>query len=213
MDFGTIDIIPAALIILGLFFADKKAAEKAAEKLIESCKTGGINDKRGKDLAAGTFYNHNACAALLAVSAACQRNGGELNVWNQRKFRLKRGGFTRTGNAIFIDEDYETDTLRLTNYKPSSMVLTSPYLFALKLVSEGKELAYPYFADAGSWKMDCEKGWAQFAMTDNEQVRFRGKGVTLRIELSPAIKTDGTKACDGVYTRPDGSIEGVFDLR
>lgn len=67
VDFGTIDIIPAALIILGLFFADKKAAEKAAEKLIESCKTGGINDKRGKDLAAGTFYNHNACAALLAV--------------------------------------------------------------------------------------------------------------------------------------------------
>lgn len=126
------------------------------------------------------------------------------------KFRLKRGGFTRTGNAFFIDEDYETDTLRLTNYKPSSMVLTSPYLFALKLVSEGKELAYTYFADAGSLKMDCEKGWAQFAMTDNEQVRFRGKGVTLRIELSPAIKTDGTKACDGVYTRPDGSIEGVF---
>jgi len=126
------------------------------------------------------------------------------------KFRLKRGGFTRTGNAFFIDEAYETDTLRLTNYKPSSMVLTSPYLFSLKLVAGDGELPYAYYADAGYLKMDCEKGWAQFAMTDNEQVRLRGKGVTLRIELSPALPMDGTRACDGVYIRPDGSIEGVF---
>ncbi len=126
------------------------------------------------------------------------------------KFRLKRGGFTRTGNAFFIDEDYKTDTLRLTNYKPSSMVLTSPYLFSLKLISGDNELPYTYFADAGYLKMDCEKGWAMFAMTDNEQVRFRGKGVTLRIELTPALPADGTRACDGVYTRPDTSVEGVF---
>ena len=126
------------------------------------------------------------------------------------KFRLKRGGFTRTGNSFFIDEAYETDTLRLTNYKPSSMVLISPYLFSLKLVVDDKELPYTYFADVGSLKMDCDKGWAQFAMTDNEQVRIRGKGVTLRFELSPALPMDGTKACDGVYVRPDGSAEGVF---
>jgi hypothetical protein len=126
------------------------------------------------------------------------------------KFRLKRGGFTRTGNAFFIDEAYETDTLRLTNYKPSSMVLTSPYLFSLKLVADGKELPYTYFADVGSLKMECERGWAQFAMTDNEQVRMRGKNKTLKIELTPAIPADGTRACNGVYTRPDGSVESVF---
>ena len=67
VDFGAIDIIPAVLIILGLFFADKDAAEKAAAKLIESCISGGINDQRGKGLAAGTYFNHNASAALLAV--------------------------------------------------------------------------------------------------------------------------------------------------
>jgi hypothetical protein len=90
------------------------------------------------------------------------------------------------------------------------MVLTSPYLFSLKLVSEGKELSYTYFADAASLKMSCDEGWVQAAMTDNEQVRFRGRGVLLRVELTPAIAAEGTRACDGIYTRPDGSVEGVF---
>jgi hypothetical protein len=69
LDYGSAAVIPAALIILGLFSADKEAAEKAAAKLLESCAAGGANDERGKGLAAGTFFNHAACAALLAVCA------------------------------------------------------------------------------------------------------------------------------------------------
>jgi hypothetical protein len=69
VDYSSLSIIPAALIILGLSAADKGAADKEASKLIESCISGGANDERGKCLAAGTYFNHNASAALLAVGS------------------------------------------------------------------------------------------------------------------------------------------------
>jgi hypothetical protein len=69
-DFSSLSIIPAVLIILGLSAMDKGAAEKAAEKLIKSCISGGANDERGKYLDAGTYFNHNASAALLVVGGS-----------------------------------------------------------------------------------------------------------------------------------------------
>ena len=72
-DYNSLPVIPAALVVLGLFSVDKDAAEKAAAKLMESCVAGGANDERGKGLAAGTYFNHNACAALLAVAGCLSK--------------------------------------------------------------------------------------------------------------------------------------------
>ncbi len=126
------------------------------------------------------------------------------------KFNLQRATFARSGCAFYIYEDYYSRLLRLSNYKPASMVLTSPFLFNLRLLSAGEELPYTYFSDAGSLRMDCEKGFVRFVLTDRDQLRVCGKGVTLRIELWPAIPETGMSACHGVLEQKDGSVEAVF---
>lgn len=126
------------------------------------------------------------------------------------KFNLIRAFFARSGSAFYIFEDYYSHLLRLSNYKPAAMVISSPFLFNLRLFSDGTEVPYTYFCDAGSLRMDSEKGFAEFVFTDKEQLRVRGRGVTLRIELCPAIKEMGMTACHGVCPLPDGSWEAVF---
>ncbi|SHH98774.1 hypothetical protein SAMN02745823_01788 [Sporobacter termitidis DSM 10068] len=126
------------------------------------------------------------------------------------KFNLQRAVFARSASAFFIFEDYYSHLLRLTNYKPASIVLTSPFLFNLRLFSGGAELPYTYFSDAGVLRMDSEKGSAEFVLTDREQLRVRGAGVALRVELCPAIEDMGTIACHGVRRKPDGAVEAVF---
>jgi hypothetical protein len=126
------------------------------------------------------------------------------------KFNLVRAAFLRSGCGFYIFEDYYSHLLRLTNYKPSAMVLTSPYLFNLRLFSGDTELPYTYFCNAGSLRMDCDSGFAQFVFTDSDQLRVRGKGVTLRIELCPAVAEDGMTACHGVRPVPGGLWEAVF---
>jgi putative isomerase len=126
------------------------------------------------------------------------------------KFNLQRATFARSACAFYIFEDYYDHLLRLSNYKPSAMVLSSPFLFKLTLLADGTEVPYTYFSDAGSLRMDSAKGFAQFALTDQEQMRVRGKGVTLRIELCPAMKEMGTTACHGVRPLKQGAWEAVF---
>lgn len=129
---------------------------------------------------------------------------------SNEKFNLVRAFFARCGSAFYIFEDYYSHLLRLSNYKPAAMVLSSPFLFNLRLFSNGSELPYTYFSDAGSLKMESEKGTAEFVFTDRDQLRVRGSGVTLRIELFPAIKEMGMSACHGVSPMPGGAWEAVF---
>jgi hypothetical protein len=126
------------------------------------------------------------------------------------KFNLVRAAFVRSASAFYIFEDYYTHLLRLTNYKPAAIVLSSPFLFNLRLFSGEAEVPYTYFSDAGSLRMDCKQGYAQFVLTDQDQLRVRGKGVTLRIELCPAVKEDAMSACHGVREIPGGLWEAVF---
>lgn len=126
------------------------------------------------------------------------------------KFNLQRAFFARDASAFYIFEDYWSHLLRLSNYKPAAIVHVSPFLFNLRLLDGGDELPYTYFCDAGSLRMYSEKGRVEIVFTENEQARFRGRGVTLRIELCPAVKTQGMSACHGVRPLPDGSLEAVF---
>lgn len=126
------------------------------------------------------------------------------------KFNLQRATFARSASAFFIFEDYYTHLLRLSNYKPAAMVMTSPFLFNLRLMHGKSEVRYTYFSDAGSLRMDSETGDVRFALTDREQMRIIGQGVTLRIELCPAVPEMGMTACHGVRSLPGGAYEAVF---
>lgn len=128
----------------------------------------------------------------------------------KEKFDLQRAVFARNGCAFYIFEDYYTHLLRLSSYKPAASVGSSPFLFNLRLYDGNTELPYTYFSDAATLSMDNEKGFAQFVFTDKEQLRVRGKGVSLRIELCPAIAEMGTEACHGVLPLAGGVWEATF---
>jgi hypothetical protein len=90
------------------------------------------------------------------------------------------------------------------------MVMSSPFLFRLRLLSGGEDQAYTYFCDAGSLRMDSAKGSVEIALSDQDQLRVRGNGVTLRVELCPAMPEMGMSACHGVRPLPQGAWEVVF---
>jgi hypothetical protein len=126
------------------------------------------------------------------------------------KFNLQRAFFARNASAFYIFEDYWSHLLRLTSYKPSAIVHSSPFLFNLRLLDGGSALPYTYSCDAGSLRMDSDRGWAEIVLTDREQARLRGRGITLRVELCPAIPEMGMSACHGVRPLPGGGWDAVF---
>ncbi len=70
LPFETAAVIPATLIILGLWESGKhEDAAAAAEKLINSCMTGGVCDQRGQTQNAGAFFAPAASAALLTLAS------------------------------------------------------------------------------------------------------------------------------------------------
>lgn len=129
----------------------------------------------------------------------------------KEKFALQRAVFARNASAFYIFEDYYTHLLRLSSYKPGAMVDSTPFIFNLRLFAGDSELPYTYFSDAGTLRIESTDGTVEFVFTDQEQLRVRGKGgVTLRIELCPAIKEMGTSACRGIRPLQDGAWEAVF---
>ena len=123
---------------------------------------------------------------------------------------MQRAVFARNGSAFFIFEDYYSHLLRLSSYKPAASVGISPFLFNLRLFAGDTELPYTYFSDAASLAMNSDKGSVQFVFTGQEQLRVRGQGVTLRIELCPALPESGMVACHGVLPLADGVWEATF---
>ena len=58
--------------------------------------------------------------------------------------------------------------------------------------------------------MDCEGGFIEIGLTDEEQMRIRGRNVDLQIETSPAQEDIGCGSFEGAYRRDDGTIEAFF---
>ncbi|MCR4772523.1 MAG: hypothetical protein K5855_09470 [Oscillospiraceae bacterium] len=126
------------------------------------------------------------------------------------KFDLTHAVYARSGSAYYIIENYYTHLLQLSTYKPGAWLSSTPYLFDIKLLRDGVEMKYEYFGDPGSLRLDCDGGWAEFIFTEYDYMRVHGSGVTLRIELDPAVPALGTSACHGVCRFADNSVQAVF---
>ena len=133
------------------------------------------------------------------------------------KFNLVRCGYARNASNTYIQEDfYKHGMLRLGNNWAGDPVISTDYLFDMKLTIGGTPVKYSYFADEGSITMRANStmraGSAQvdIALTDRSHFRIRGTNAGLRLELRSA-SGHGASACRGIYALPDGSgWEGEF---
>lgn len=126
------------------------------------------------------------------------------------KYQLLRAPYGRLGSALYLYEDFFTHRLRFSSRRSSTMCLRSDFLFYLNPMKDGQRLSYTYSADEAFLRMDCEAGYIEIVLTDMEQMRLRGEGVDLEIELSPADDKIGMGSFAGAYKRPGGSIEATF---
>jgi len=125
------------------------------------------------------------------------------------KFNLQRPAYGREGSGFYLYEDFYNHILRLTCYKSGEMISRSGFQFDLRLFADGQEQEYTYFADEGSLRLDCDKGYAEIALTADDHLRIRGTA-SLHLCLRPAIPEEGTSACRGIYQMANGDWEGAF---
>jgi hypothetical protein len=129
------------------------------------------------------------------------------------RFNLVRGAYARNGSNTYIAEDYyKRGLLRLGNNWAADPVISTDYLFDIKLTVGGTPVKYTYFADEGSLTMHACASDAQveIALTDRSHFRIRGTNAGLRLELRSA-SGNGARACRGLFAVPDGSgWEGEF---
>lgn len=92
------------------------------------------------------------------------------------------------------------------------MCLRSDFLFYINPMKNGEYVPYTYFADEATITLNTEFGKIEIVLTDAEQIRFRGEGIDMEIETSPAIPNIGCGRCSGAYFRKDGSIESTFGM-
>jgi hypothetical protein len=59
-------------------------------------------------------------------------------------------------------------------------------------------------------RLESQAGTVEIALTDQDHLRLRGKGVGLRLVLRPAAERDGTGACGGLCRFGQGDWEGEF---
>jgi hypothetical protein len=127
------------------------------------------------------------------------------------KFNLVRCAFARNSSNTYIQEDfYKHGMLRLGNNWAADPVISTDYLFDMKLTIGGTPVKYSYFADEGSLTMDAGESQVEIALTDRSHFRIRGINAGLRLELRSA-SGHGAAACQGICALPDGSgWEGEF---
>jgi hypothetical protein len=125
------------------------------------------------------------------------------------KFNLQRPPYGREGSGFFLYEDFYNHLLRLSCYKSGEMISRSGFQFDLRLFADGAEQEYTYFADEGSLRLHCNKGFAEIALTAEDHLRIRGTA-SLHLCLRPAIPEEGTSACRGMYQLANGDWEGAF---
>ncbi|MBR6950171.1 MAG: hypothetical protein IKH56_00390 [Oscillospiraceae bacterium] len=126
------------------------------------------------------------------------------------KHQLIRIPFGRFGSALYLYEDFFTHRLRLSSRRSSTMCLRSDFLFYLNPRRNNADVPYTYTADEAVLRMDCGDGFVEIVLTDEEQMRLRGKNVDLEIETSPAVGDIGCGSFDGAFKRKDGSVEASF---
>jgi hypothetical protein len=140
------------------------------------------------------------------------------------KFDLVRAPYARRGSVIYLYEDfYKRGLLRLGMHKSGDMISGTDFLFDIAMTKNGADVAYTYFADAGSLKLSSGDAFVEFAITDRQHLRIRGRGAGARLTLAstnPApppspesergLEPSSARALRGVYSKPRGGVEADF---
>jgi len=123
-----------------------------------------------------------------------------------QKFDLIQCPYGRRGSYFYLYEDYETPTIRLSDFRNDNLMSGGEFQFDIKLlqaVPNGggyKPVRYHYFADAGSLKMTQygeAGGWVEIALTEHNHFRIRGNTA---FEIVWRPKNPGTPSpCEGIF--------------
>ena len=129
---------------------------------------------------------------------------------NERR-DLIRIAYARAGCYAYLQEDYFRRILKLTGILSGDRSNASDMSFYLHLLDNGAPVRYHYYGDEGSLTLLTPAKHLELALTDEDQIRFRGfKGAGLRLELSSNVEGRGAAALDSVARLKDSSVEAVF---
>lgn len=129
---------------------------------------------------------------------------------NERR-DLIRIAYARAGCYYYLQEDYFRRILKLSGILSGDMTHISDMSFYVHLLKDGKPERYHYYGDEGSLCLISPTRYADVALTEEDQIRFRGaKGAGLRLELYSNMEGNGAAGLDSIARLKDGSIDGIF---
>lgn len=126
---------------------------------------------------------------------------------------LVRVPFSRKGSYLSIlnkqdGDDIErgkSDVLYLSRTWNNSCAIKRADLIRISLIYEGEEVPCQYNASASVLRLECDYGYAEFCIDDNDMFRFRGTGVSLRFNAV-------MEGHEGSVDRQDGTWEISFSM-
>ncbi|MCR5173532.1 MAG: hypothetical protein K6C09_02715, partial [Oscillospiraceae bacterium] len=116
---------------------------------------------------------------------------------NNEKRDLQRIPYARAGSYYYVNEDYFRRMLKLIFIYAEDMLQRGDVAFWLEMLKDGVPTRYNYFGDEGSLRLVTADRDAELALTDGNQVRFRGsRGACLRLVLASMDEEDPAEALE-----------------
>lgn len=130
---------------------------------------------------------------------------------NNEKRDLQRIPYARAGCYFYINEDYFRRQLKLIFIYAEEMMQHGDVAFWLDILKEGRNIRYNYFGDEGSLRLVTADQDVELALTDQNQIRFRGnRGAILRIRLSSMNEEAPAEALKSAVRQGNGDLEIFF---
>ena len=130
---------------------------------------------------------------------------------NNEKKDLQRIPYARAGSYFYVNEDYFRRQLKLVFVYAEGMLQRGDIAFWLDMLKDGVPVRYNYFGDEGSLALVTPDRDAELALTDRNQIRFRGRrGACLRIRLGSMNEEDPAEALKSAVLQKDGDLEAFF---
>ncbi|MBQ8831075.1 MAG: hypothetical protein IJ017_05715 [Oscillospiraceae bacterium] len=124
------------------------------------------------------------------------------------KFDLQRIPYARAGSYFYINEDYFQRKLKMILVYLDGMMHFGENALWMDVLENGETVRYNYFGDEGSLTLTTPNCYIGVALTDYNQVRFRGrKNAGLKLSLNPTGPNTPAGALKSAVKLPDGSYE------
>ncbi|MDR2517269.1 MAG: hypothetical protein LBC88_07815 [Spirochaetaceae bacterium] len=122
-----------------------------------------------------------------------------------RQFNLERLPFSVAGAFLSIYQDVEDKNLYFTICRSEGGMMERPKLLKLTFLADGEELPFIYECDAAKLTVTTKKGTAEFTYEEEDIMRVRVTGITLRVFFD-------TQMHEGGVERAPGEVEMAFNL-